>query len=68
MKIDLIHVSGFKSVANMRLEDLTPFSALAGPNGSGKSNLMDALAFVSAVVELGVVKALRQFRGFAQVH
>jgi predicted ATPase len=68
MKIDLIHVSGFKSVAGMRLEDLTPFSAFAGPNGSGKSNLMDALAFVSALVELGAVKALRQFRGFAQVH
>jgi predicted ATPase len=40
----------------------------AGPNGSGKSNLMDALSFVSAVVESGAVKALRQFRGFAQVH
>ena len=68
MKIDLIRVSGFKSIASMQLEELTPFSAFAGPNGSGKSNLMDALAFVSAVVELGAIKALRQFRGFAQVH
>ena len=68
MKIDLIQISGFKSVANVGLEDLTPFSAFAGPNGSGKSNLMDALAFVSALVESGAVKALRQFRGFAQVH
>lgn len=68
MKIDQIHISGFKSVANMQLEQLAPFSVFAGPNGSGKSNLMDALAFVGAVVESGAVKALRQFRGFAQVH
>lgn len=68
MKIDLIEVSGFKSVADMKLTGLTPFTVFAGPNGSGKSNLMDALSFVSAVVELGAVKALRQFRGFAQVH
>lgn len=68
MKIDLIQISGFKSVAGISLQHLTPFSVFAGPNGSGKSNLMDALAFVSAVVELGAVKALRQFRGFSQVH
>ena len=68
MKIDLIQISGFKSVADLRLEGLAPFSVFAGPNGAGKSNIMDALAFVSAVVELGAVKALRQFRGFAQVH
>lgn len=68
MKIDLIHISGFKSVAGIRLENLTPFSVFAGPNGAGKSNLMDALAFVSALIELGAVKALRQFRGFVQVH
>jgi predicted ATPase len=68
MKIDLIQISGFKSIANLRLEGLEAFSAFAGPNGAGKSNVMDALAFVSAVVELGAIKALRQFRGFAQVH
>lgn len=68
MKIDMVQVSGFKSVADMKLTGLTPFSVFAGPNGSGKSNLMDALSFVSAVVESGAVKALRQFRGFPQVH
>lgn len=68
MNIERLHISGFKSIAGLALEDLTPFSVLAGPNGSGKSNWMDALAFVSAVVELGAIKALRQFRGFSQVH
>lgn len=68
MNIERLHISGFKSIAGLSLGDLTPFSVLAGPNGSGKSNWMDALAFVSAVVELGAIKALRQFRGFSQVH
>ena len=68
MKIDQIEISGFKSVADLKLRGLEPFSVFAGPNGSGKSNLMDALSFVSAVVEPGAVKALRQFRGFPQVH
>jgi len=68
MRIDSIQVSGFKSVADMKLNGLEPFSVFAGPNGSGKSNLMDALSFASAVVESGAVKALRQFRGFPQVH
>lgn len=68
MNIERIKISGFKSVAGLEFEELTPFSAFAGPNGSGKSNWMDALTFASAVVELGAIKALRQFRGFAQVH
>jgi predicted ATPase len=68
MKIERISVSGFKSIAGLALQDLTPFSAFAGPNGSGKSNWLDALTFVSAVMELGSIKALRQFRGFTQVH
>lgn len=68
MKIDQIEISGFKSVADLQLLNLEPFSVFAGPNGSGKSNVMDVLSFVSAVVESGAVKALRQFRGFPQVH
>ena len=68
MKIDLIEISGFKSVTDLQLMSLEAFSVFVGPNGSGKSNLMDALSFVSAVVESGAVKALRQFRGFPQVH
>jgi len=68
MNIDHIEIAGFKSVSRLRLEQLKPYSVFAGPNGSGKSNLMDALAFVSSVVELGAVKAIRKFRGFPQIH
>jgi predicted ATPase len=68
MKIDRIRIVGFKSVADLTLDDLTPYSVFAGPNGAGKSNLMDALAFVQCVIESGAVKALRKFNGFSQVH
>ena len=68
MSNDSIEMAGFKSVARLRLEQLNPFGVFAGSNGSGKSNLMDSLAFVSTVIELGAVKAIRKFRGFAQIH
>lgn len=68
MNIDQIEVAGFKSLARLKLKQLQPYSVFAGPNGSGKSNLMDALAFVSAVIEMGAVKAIRKFRGFPQIH
>lgn len=68
MNIDHIEIAGFKSVSRLKLEQLKPYSVFAGPNGSGKSNLMDALAFVSTVIELGAVKAIRKFRGFPQIH
>ncbi|MEN9373469.1 MAG: hypothetical protein RIR79_1021 [Pseudomonadota bacterium] len=68
MKIDRIEISGFKSITNLVLEDISPYSVFAGPNGSGKSNLMDALEFVSAVIRWGAVEAIRKFRGFQQIH
>lgn len=68
MNIDRIRIVGFKSVADITLDQLEPFSVFAGPNGAGKSNLTDALAFVSAVVELGAIKAIRKFNGFSQLH
>lgn len=68
MKIERIRVAGFKSVADITLTGLTPYSVFAGPNGAGKSNLMDALSFVQAVIELGAAKAIRKFGGFANMH
>lgn len=68
MKIDLIKIAGFKSVAELPLEELEPYSVFAGPNGAGKSNIMDALSLVRSTIELGGVKALKKFNGFSQVH
>ncbi len=68
MKIQEIRVSGYKSVADVTLKNLSPYSVFAGPNGSGKSNFVDALTFVSAVIESGANAAIRRFNGFDQIH
>ncbi len=68
MKIKALRVSGYKSVADVSLKDLSPYSVFAGPNGSGKSNFVDALTFVGAVVESGANSAIRHFKGFDQIH
>lgn len=68
MNIDRIKIVGFKSVSNVILEQLQPYSVFAGPNGSGKSNLTDSLAFVGSVIEFGAERAIRKFNGFSQIH
>ncbi|MFZ2727183.1 MAG: ATP-binding protein [Methylococcaceae bacterium] len=68
MKINKIKISGFKSIADIELNDLTPYSVFAGANGAGKSNFFDALNFISTVVTLGATQALRQFNGYENVH
>jgi predicted ATPase len=68
VRIKRIEISGFKSIAHLILDDVTPYSVFAGANGAGKSNLADALAFVSAIIEMGATKAIRQFNGFSSIH
>jgi len=68
MNITKIKLSGFKSIADVELNDLTPFSVFAGANGAGKSNFFDALKFLSTVVTFGATQALRQFNGYDNVH
>ena len=41
--ITSVHVRGFRSLADVRLNDLSNFVALVGPNNSGKSNVFRAL-------------------------
>lgn len=66
--IELIELKGFKSVADLIIDEATPFQVYAGPNGAGKSNMMDGLAFFGAIVRLGATQALRDFGGYSQVH
>ena len=68
MNIELIHLQGFKSAADIRLENVESFAVLAGANGAGKSNLVDGLAFFGAVVSRGVAQAIREFGGFGSIH
>lgn len=68
MDIKKIEIRGFKSIAYLNLENVSPFLVFAGSNGAGKSNLTDALSFICAVVKKGALQAVREFGGFNQIH
>ena len=61
MKINYLEIKGFKSIQNVELKDVSPFMVLAGANGTGKSNFVDALVFLSKVIDMGVSKAISEF-------
>ena len=58
MKINYLEIKGFKSIQNVELKDVSPFMVLAGANGTGKRNFVDALAFLSKLIDMGVSKAV----------
>ncbi|MUJ29060.1 AAA family ATPase [Aliivibrio fischeri] len=68
MNIELLHIQGYKSIADLRMENVDPFAIIAGSNGSGKSNLVDALAFLGTYVEFGVKTAMQHFGGYSNIH
>lgn len=68
MNIRKLRIKGYKSVADMTLQDVSPLLVFAGANGSGKSNIVDSLAFLGAVVKFGALQARTQFGGFSQIH
>ena len=45
MRIKKIHIRNFKSLVDLKLEDLSQFCAFVGPNASGKSNIFEAIEF-----------------------
>ncbi len=68
MRIKKIRLQGYKSAADIVLEDVSPFAVFAGANGAGKSNLADGLAFFGNIVKFGVYQAMLQAGGFKQIH
>ncbi len=51
-----LRVSGFKNLVDVDLS-LGPFTCIAGANGVGKSNILDAIAFLSALSSHSLVEA-----------
>ncbi|MFD9658502.1 AAA family ATPase [Streptomyces mirabilis] len=45
MKLQTLHISGFRSVSNAALEDCGQLNVLIGKNNSGKSNILTAVKF-----------------------
>lgn len=50
MRLSRLQIQNFKSLRDVVLEDIPAFNVLIGPNGSGKSSVLEALAFVRAMV------------------
>lgn len=67
-KYGRIKISGFKSISDLEIKNLTPFTVLAGPNASGKSNIFDAIKFAGRVIELGASTAIKHAGGFKSIH
>ncbi len=51
-----LKVAGFKNLVNIDVR-FGPFTCIAGANGVGKSNLLDAIAFLSALADRPIIDA-----------
>jgi predicted ATPase len=56
-----LKVSGFKNLVDVDVR-FGPFTCVAGPNGVGKSNLLDAIAFLSALADHPLLDAALSVR------
>lgn len=56
-----LKVAGFKNLVNVDVR-FGPFTCIAGANGVGKSNLLDAIAFLSALADRPLVDAAMTVR------
>lgn len=61
-RITSVRIRNYKSIRDATL-DLAPFTVLIGQNGSGKSNVVDALACVADIAEVGRDKAVAKHGG-----
>lgn len=66
MKVESIHIEGFRSLSDLTFT-LGAFTTLVGPNNAGKSNIVDALGFLADVYAHGIRQALDLRGGFENV-
>lgn len=68
MSLQSLEIKNFKSITNIKINDIPNFSVFAGTNGSGKSNIFEALEFIRDVVRSGVQHATKKHNGFENIH
>ena len=65
--LNSLHIKNFKSLTNIKIDNIPNFSVFAGSNGSGKSNLFEALEFIRDVIRYGANEAIKRHNGYANI-
>ncbi|MBF0460754.1 MAG: AAA family ATPase [Magnetococcales bacterium] len=53
-RIESLHVTNYRALRKVKLDNLTPMTVLLGPNGSGKSTVFDVFNFLSECFQFGL--------------
>ncbi len=67
MKIKKLHIENYKSLKTVDFELNEGINIFIGKNNSGKSNLIDALLFLSALMESNVDRAISNYGGYKEL-
>ena len=62
-----LSIHNYKSIRDVKLQNIPDFSVLVGANGAGKSNFADALDFLSLVFSDGLADAVRSKGGYENI-
>ncbi len=57
MRIETLHITGYRALRDVTFNDLTALTVLCGANGSGKSTVIDVFAFLHETFTVGLRKA-----------
>lgn len=66
MKLTELHITGYRSLADVRLS-LRPLMVMIGPNGSGKSSLLELFQLLRDATQEELAKALTRLGGLNAV-
>ncbi len=64
--IKTLHIQNFRSLRNVRLEELQPVNLFIGANNSGKSNVLKAIEFASYLACLARAEVCRMLQMLSQ--
>ncbi len=67
MRLTSVQINHYKSLSEVKLDNLQPLTLLVGANGTGKSNLIDALRFLRDMVVDGLDHAMSKRGGIMTV-
>lgn len=67
MRLTSVQINHYKSLSEVKLDNLQPLTLLVGANGTGKSNLIDALRFLRDMVVDGLDHAMSKRGGILTV-